>query len=405
MGRLNICQFSTAYNTHGYNSNRPIQANNGHLYYFFCQSALGANSNNVIMAKSTDGGINWTQTTLSTAQSSQIATWYDRWSGLSSDYIHVVYTDVDVDDTLYINVNTASSDALSTEVQAFAGASAVLATGAISVTRARGGNVYCATMIDNAAESAFTRLSNADVASPVTFTARDDVFDTIAADANDRIMLVPGWAADNQDIMAFYWDATADEIFRFVHDDSANTWASTSIAATHADVTTLARSWGSTVDLTNSQNLLCAWSATDTASATLSVWKVTESAITETATKVVESSTDDQGYCALCIDTDTDDWYALYCGLVGGSETAFTAVSVNYKKSDDAGATWGSETSLVPTNLLMNLNGLVTIPRMSFTTAVPGLVWASTCTATATTVIIGVEQPVASSGGQRVYGG
>jgi Neuraminidase (sialidase) len=63
-------------------------------------------------------------------------------------------------------------------------------------------------------------------------------------------------------------------------------------------------------------------------------------------TNVVEDSTDDQALCAIGIDTDDDTFYCFYAGKSDGTETAYTALNVYYKTSDDGGTTWGSETQL-----------------------------------------------------------
>jgi len=403
MARLVLSQFSTNMNSQGYASNRPIQANNGHLYYFFVQAAAGGtNASDIVMAKSINGGINWTLTTINTGLNTAVAVWYDRDSGLSSDYIHLACIDTTSDDVLYYNVNTASSDAVLGPATVLAGSTAVVAVGSLSIVRARGGNVYVAYMIDNpAVEYGFARMLSADVGAPVTFTARDDVYSVIGADPADNIILMPSWAADANDIMAFFWDSSADTIFRLVYDDSATPgtqWASTSIATGQIDTTTTPKQWGATVDLTNSQNLLCAWGnlPDQTTGMTLSVWKVTESAIAETANKVFAGSVDDQGACSICIVGTT--WYVFYGGSVLGDEVAMNQVSINCKSTTDGGATaWGSEVNLMPTNLLIAVAAIVAPQRLTFTDEVPGLLWVSSVSSTVSATHFGIEQPEVSA--------
>jgi hypothetical protein len=144
--------------------------------------------------------------------------------------------------------------------------------------------------------------------------------------------------------MCFFWDFSANEISRKLYDDSANSWAESSISGSMTELGNY-RNFAAAVDLTNSQNILVAWSGVDTGNADLRCWKVTEGAITE-VTNVVLNSTDDQGLCAIAIDVNTNYWYVFYAGKSDGSETWSTSLNVYYKVSQDAGTTWGAETKL-----------------------------------------------------------
>lgn len=334
-----------------------IQANNGALYLVYVDTG-----SDVAFRKSTNKGLTWSAPVVVFAGTvTAISVWYDRWSDISADLIHVAYQESATDDTLYRTIDTASSDALSTQTTIFAGATT--ATGGwLSITRARGGNVYCYTCIDAGAEGGFFRLPNANVPNGAWDAVRTN---PEALATTDQAILVPGFAADNQDIMCMFWDASANEISRYIHDDSANTWAETSIAASMTDqaATTAFPHFAAAVDLTNSRIVLVAWSAVDTLNADLRCWTVTESAITETTTNVVLNSTDDQGLCAIGIQTNTGYWYVAYGGKSDGSETFLTAINVYYKVSTDAGATWGPETLM--TNSAMDVTWLCCAPRFT----------------------------------------
>jgi hypothetical protein len=322
--------------------------------------------NDVVFRKSTDRGITWSNGTVVFAGTAVgLSIWYDRWSNIAAGLIHCAYTESVGSDTLYRTINTESADALSTQTTIFAGASQA-AGKFLSICRARGGNVYCRTMIDAGAEGGFFRLPNANVPNGAWDAAR-----TIneANATQDQMILMPGWAADNQDMMAFFWDASANEISRQLYDDSANSWAEASISTlmTELVATTAWPNFAAAVDITNSRNLLVAWSNTDTANADLRCWHVTESAITE-VTNVVLNSTDDQGLCAIAIDTVTGYWYVFYCGISSGGETWNTSMHIYYKVSKDNGTTWGAETRL--TNKLMQIQSLNTTPRFASTLVV-----------------------------------
>ena len=335
----------------GSGTNYLVETPAGVLY---CVYIIG---NTVAFKKSTTNGLSWsTATTIYTGPITQLSIWYDRWSDISAGLIHCVYAESTTDEVFYRSINTESSDALGTQTTVFSGAST--ATGcAISVTRARGGNIYCLLSIDAGAENEWAKSTD----TGATWTYPTDTGSFEAA-TNDAWILLPGWAADNQDIMCFFWDTSANEISRKLWDDSAGAWSETSIAAsmTKPAGSSSFPNFAAAVDITNSQNLLVAWSANDTLNADLRCWKVTESAITE-VTNVVLNSTDDQSLCAICIELDTGYWHVFYTGKSDGSETVGTSVNVYKKVSVDGGTTWGSETLL--TERLRQINWLTCVPR------------------------------------------
>lgn len=332
-----------------------IQTPTGVLYHVFIDPG-----SDVYFRKSVDFGLTWTVATqVFSGNAISLSVWYDRWSGIAAGLIHCAYTETGANDTLYRTINTESSDALSTQTTIFAGASAVTTGSFLSISRARGGNVYCRTQIDAGVEGGFFRLPNANVPNGAWDAAR-----TIneAGATLDMMLLLPGFAADNQDMIAIFWDASANEISRQLYDDSGNAWAETSISTGMVEVSsaTTFPHFAAAVDLTNSQIILVAWNGVDTANADLLCWTVTESAITA-KTDVVTNGTDDQGLCSITIDLVTGWWYALYGGKSDGSETWGTAVNLYYKVSKDSGTTWGDESLL--STLSSNLSALFGLPR------------------------------------------
>lgn len=333
-----------------------IQTPEGVLYLVYVDTG-----SDVAFKKSSDGGLSWSApTVVFTGTVTCVSVWYDRWSGISAGLIHVAYQESATDDTLYRTINTESSDALSTQTTIFAGASTA-AGGHLSITRAVGGNVYCKTVIDAGAEGGFYRLPNANVPSGAWDAART-VDETIAT--QDQMILLPDLtAADNQDIIGIFWDASANEISRKLYDDSANSWSETSIASSMTDqpASTAFPHFDAAVDLANDRIILAAWSAVDTANADLRCWIITGTSITE-VTNVVLNSTDDQGLASVSIDAVTGDWTVFYVGKSDGSETFLTSVNVYCKGSRDDGTTWGPETKL--TTMAADITYIVSCPWM-----------------------------------------
>jgi hypothetical protein len=370
--------------------NNLIQANNGDLYLVYIDSG-----SDVAFKKSTDNGLTWSNSTIVFAGTAvALSVWFDRWSNIAAGLIHCVYTESATDDTLYRTINTESSDALSTQTVIFAGASTAT-TGFLSVTRAVGGNVYCRTCIDAGTEGGFYRLPNANVPNGAWDAAR-----TIneANAANDAIILLPDYdAADTQDIMAVFWDTSASEISRLLHDDSANSWSETSIATSMTKVSsaTSFRAFDVAYDIANTCHYLAAWSARDTANADLRFWTIDSGSITE-GTNVVLNSTDDQDLAAISYDAATGIITVFYAGASGGSETVQTALSVYCKQSTDGGTTWGPETKVIAGTRTYNIPAIWTSSRHTGKNRMPPVAFLNNATLEEIMVVKDIVQPRAS---------
>lgn len=330
---IGVCP-SVAAHWNGGGNTGIIQVANGDLYLIF----IGADSD-VYYVKSTTNGQYWEPpVALFVGSATAVSACYDRDSGIAAGLIHVCYAESGTDDILYRTINTESSDALSTQTVVFAGAST--ATGGwLSITRARGGNVYVYGCIDAGAEGGFFRLQNANVPAGAWDAARAN---PEALATTDQPILVPGFAADSQDIMCIFVDASANQIDRYIYDDSANTWANTNIGSiTDVVATTHQPHFACTVDLANSQIILIYWNVVDSTNADLLCWTITESAITA-KTDVITDASDDRGFAAIGIDVDTGYWYAFFGGAADGSQV-FPFVDLFYKVSTDGGTTWGPE--------------------------------------------------------------
>jgi hypothetical protein len=381
-----IAQTTGIIQFNGAGSQYIVQMDTGPWYLFY-----GDTGSDLAYRKSTDYGLSWgTPVIVFAGTITSFSVWYDKWSGLAGGLIHLAYTESGTNDTLYRTVNTASADALSTQTVIFAGTSAVTTGSSLSITRSRGGNVYCKTTIDAGAEGGFYRLLNANVPNGAWDAARTN---TEALATLDNFRLAPGFAADNNDIMCIFCDASVTELSRYVYDDSANTWAETSIDATITELTpaTAYPNFNIAVDLTNSLIILVAWSAVDLANADLRCWTITESAITA-KTDVVLNSTDDQGLCAITIDLQTGYWHVFYVGISTGGETWPTAVNLYTKVSTNSGTTWGPETKL--TTSVKNIAWMASVMRMYL--GVPPLAYHNNITLDEIMMNISIIQPRAN---------
>jgi len=358
---MRLCVPVFTFNTGDFNgagTKHFVETIAGNLY------AIYVNSINIDLeySKSTDGGKSWAvPISLHAGTVISVAVTYDRWSNISAGLIHCAYTDNGVDDILYRNIDSENSDNLSAETTVFAGSTAI-SGGALSITRARGGNLVVAGSIDAGSEDGAWESTDAGA------TWGSTIADPSEGATQDQYLLLPGWNADPQDVMLIFWDASADELSVKRYDNSADSWAEASIATGMVDLVATSGfpNFAAAVDLANSQNVVVAWTNTDTANADLRCWKITDTTITE-VTNVVLNGTDDQGLCAIMIDTVSGVWWVAYGGKSDGSETWGTLVGVYGKASADAGSTWGAETNLAEALGTVLLRSLFGCPRCSTT--------------------------------------
>jgi len=308
-------------------------------YVFFIENTTAGHFQ---YKKTTDGGATWgSAVTIHTGPGTATApigfdVWYDRWtSGDSGTKIHTALITRDTDDVVYRALDT-SGDTLGTETTVLNGASAdetVIAN--VTITKARGGNLYVAAMIDAGVEFVFGRSTDGGA----SWSSRAHSFE---ASGFDRFTLYPGNESDSQDVWLLFEDASADELTLKTYDDSADSWSESSVICPIASVFDFNRQWGGHVRHADGHLIIAVWTEKDTATADFRVFDINGagSIVEKTA---IATNVDDSFYPALFINQSTNDLYVSYTGKKDGSETLDTTASVCYVKSTDGGATWGAE--------------------------------------------------------------
>lgn len=295
-----------------------------------------------ITSSATDRGLSWfAPSAVFVGTIVAFACWYRRWSGINSDVIDIAYTESGGSDILYRSYNIATGT-FGTETTVFNGVSTAV-NGALSIVTGRDGTIRIAGSIDNGLEDgAWSSTDNG-------ATWADTIADPSEGGSGDQYFLLPGWNADTADVMLIFVDASANGLSVKRYDDSGNAWTEAAIIAdgsfTDFAAGTAFPNVACAVDLANSRNIVVAWSAVDTLNADLRCFIVTDTTITE-VTNVVQNSVNNQGLCAIGIDTDTGDWYVFYGGKSDGSDTWNSSLAIYYKKSTDSGTTWSSETAI-----------------------------------------------------------
>ena len=308
--------------------------------------------------KSVDNGLTWSlpvAITSADTTAAAIGIWYDKWtSGGTGTRIHVAHVGLVTNDVHYNYLDTAD-DSMGSDVVAQVGTSA---TGAaqVSICKTRGGNLLLAANIDTGAEIFCVRS----VDNGANWTSRNTPLEA----ANDIFILLPANLADNQDAWCIFQDISADEVSLKTYDDSANSWAETSISGSivEAGPATANPQLAAVIRHSDGHALVAAWNGRDVGTADLKTWDITDSGTITAKTDVV-SNTDDCNLIHLYIDQSTNDVYAVYVGKSDGSEVIGTSAGFYYKRSTDGMATWGSEQTHVST--LSSYTGMAGVPSGS----------------------------------------
>ena len=294
--------------------------------------------NDIKYSKSTDGGGTWAApVTVLAGSILAYAVWFDKWTpGDSGDDIHMVYIDHPTTDIRYRSLDT-SSDTLSTETTVRNESSVRNATGfnehTIGITKARGGNLYCAFRLSRLTDDVDFFYRSTDGGS--TWTSRASPYES----DNDHVLLYPGDETDNQDVWMIFWDISADEIDLKIYDNSGDSWSTTNIstgmAGWHADHLQMS----GCVRHSDNHVLLFAHNAYDSATNDLKGWDIGGSG-SITALTDVFTNTQDAAKASVLINQQNDDIYVFYCK----GTNWLVSVDVHYKRSTDGGTTWGTET-------------------------------------------------------------
>lgn len=356
-------------------STHLVDLGSGTQYLVYVDSGTA----DVFWVKTTNYGLTWSVPVNVVASTIvQLAVWFDKWTpGDAGTVIHIAYIEgAGGHDVLYRALDT-NGDGLGTQRTVFNGASGVGgANSCLSITKSKAGRILVGFDMDGGTEIGTAKSDDF----PVTaFSAIADVND--GGGATDYYLLLPGNESDTADIWAVYWDRSADELTLKTYDDSGNTWSESSAFGTSmVDVaaTTVAPQFSATIRTSDGHAILSAWTNSDTLNADLKAWDINGAASITALTDVVLNSVDDQGACAMSIDSTNNNLYAFYLGKSDGTETAYTSINVYYKTSADGGTTWGSET--LASDRVRATNSLVSCP-IFYTAGEWQVIWHSDTTA------------------------
>jgi len=317
-------------------TNGPVWTSSSVGYFFYIREGT---NNQLFYKKTTDGGETWgSEVTVTSAAGNAFSIWFDKWTnGDTGDLIHIT-TDNTFAAIGYSNLDT-TTDTLSTEIEVVdlsASHSGDWNSKHLTITKARGGNLYigAAAQAGNTFVQSFERSTDGGA----TWADRAQLVETNNSTPVDYAIILPGNESDNQDVWAAYWDVSADELSLKVYDDSANTWAETSIATSMVEQTSgQLYQMAATTRHSDNHILVTAWSAFDDAAADLRIWDINGSGSITEQTNVLTNA--DTTYCVgIMMDQMNGNIYVGYLG--DSSETSLVSVNIRYRRSTDGGVTW-----------------------------------------------------------------
>jgi len=318
-----------------------VESNAGNWYYFY----IDRFNSDLYYIKSTDKGKTWGSGVLVTGSITgrSFAVWYDRWSGISADLIHVAVSENGSQKIMYRTVNTASADALGTQRTPIDTAGTITTGSNIAMTITPNGYIFISAKWSTTGVSVTKKSEDAGV----NWTTANRFFEA----EGDYGILFPGFAADANDLIGIYWDISAAEISKKIYDWSAGTWSEVSIASSLGSI-----SYGgyytpiaAYCDRTNNYIAIAYWTAATAVGGDLKFWHITESSNTsktDVATDYITSTSYPVSpNVGITYNSSTSTYYIFF----GGDATTEPGlVKTYYRTSSDAGTTWSSNTLAYP---------------------------------------------------------
>ena len=308
-------------------------------YYFYMSSLT-----ELAYRKTSNKGLTWgSEVSIATGIFLMtLSVWFDRWTpGDSGDFIHISFMR-DVNDGIWYTSLDTTDDSLSIIKGVHTG---VLGGGprnfAISIAKARGGNLYIAYRDSSAAGTIIGMRRSTD--GGVTWTARADPWSG-EDHLQDWAMLYPGNEADNQDMWLIFWDDSVDEISLKTYDDSADSFSETLISGSMLRVSGTTHQMAGAIRHSDNHLILAAHTSF-TPSGDLKVFDINGSGSITALTSIFTATINRIGTC-LTVDNAPDDIYVAYLDAV----TPFTAMQVLSHVSTDGGTSWSSAVTINDTD-------------------------------------------------------
>ncbi len=305
--------------------------------------------NSIVVLKTTDSGANWTEQDTANNPTDNttrtMAVYFDQETkGDSGTILHIAWVFSSANTVRYVQFDT-SDDTFGTirTVDALT-VSATAVDSDVSVVKSVSGRVYVCASGDMDAHTENTDHSMRS-SSDGFATNNESELSPYSTD-EELVTLMPGAAADEDDICAVVVDTINADLEFWKFDASANTWGVTAIdtgLSQNQAIMRGAKRFAVAVSRHSDEHILVVyWNDRDTATADFKSVDITQATPTITGKTDLHSSLDSY-FISMLINQQNNDVYVAYCGSDAGDEAIFSLVQVYFKKSDDGMASWGTE--------------------------------------------------------------
>lgn len=304
------------------------------------------------MASTTNGGVTWQAgrnvDSVNTTDVVEFAVWWDGWTppGTTTQYIHIVTTDLGVDDMYYTRYDT-TNNTLSTTVVGTTQAAACTDSASCyaAITKASDGTLYQATMDgqDSWVEKCSTTCTSTANWSEVTYP-----FNALG---DDYPYLAP--VAGTDDIMVLWIDVTADDIFARRYSPTTTSWGATTTLSLVAaeNGTSYDSNLAGIANSTSTGKIAFTYinEANDFSIADhdIAFWTYSTTSGWVQGTDVITNDTGGITGAKIAFDELNDVWYSVYSRRT--TITSSTTGNVYYRTSSNGGSTWSAESSALNT--------------------------------------------------------
>ena len=163
----------------------------------------------------------------------------------------------------------------------------------------------------------------------------------------ELMRLLPGSAADTDDICAVVFDTINADLEFWKYDASAGTWGKSAIDTGILVTATEGRSLKGFFDAVSRHSdehiLVAYWNDFDQTTGDFRSVDITQATPTITQKTNIDNNTDDSFMAGLLINQQNDDVYVAYLGSDAGDEVQNDTVNCYFKLSTDDMGTWGTE--------------------------------------------------------------
>lgn len=308
-------------------------------YYVNRQTAVALWINSIddlVRAHTVDGGLTWDVSVVQAGDIRSFACYLDKEVPADTGVlVHCISLDEGGDDATYFSINAETGAAGAnndTVIQGTIGVVTLANLNRCCITKTRSGDLIAAYSTQSAIGC------ERSVNSGSTWSVIDDVYETDTEE--DFCLLFAANTGADEDAAALFLDRSANALTVKIYDQSIDTWVNETTVFGTMTADDIYFNFDGSVRHSDGKLLVNGHSAHNTSGDDFLAAAVTLTLTPSVAAKTnVFTNQAASALCAVIIDQQTDEWFVGFAK--GGTWEA--TVDIVFHKSDDGGATWGSE--------------------------------------------------------------